>query len=232
MTVATVTAPDVVQLMPSTSKSASTTLRSLYPRAARAFLHRDICLTHSLVTTAFALLTMAPTAHDALHEQRRKWEILRITLEVTVYATPPEDSAAIPAPLRSNAMQSGPSLITSQHKRSLELFTPASALKPDASFLPAPVLVTLAAASVRVHAPDVGRLMVEEWLARRDQTLYGTIDQGEDGYEKVIDVYCTNVLPALDEWEYAAEFLQYESELGRSSKEVRLYLFRIRTRTS
>jgi hypothetical protein len=221
MAVATMTMTETAESVPSTSKSAATILRSLYPRAARAFLHRDISLTHSLITSAFSLLLPPPSIHDVLHDHRRKWEILRITLEVTLYASPPEDTASIPASLRSNAMLSGASLATSLHIRSLALFTPGTIPRPDAAFLPAPVLVTLAAASVKVNAPDVGRLIIEDWLARRGQDIYATVDHEEDGYEKVLDVYCTGVLPALEEWEYAAEFLQYESELDPSSKEVR-----------
>src|SRR5258708_23942383 len=63
----------------------ATTLRPLYTRAVRAFLHRDIALTHSLLTSAFALITPPSTpAPDSLFEHPRKWGVLRITLNVTV----------------------------------------------------------------------------------------------------------------------------------------------------
>ena len=47
--------------------------------------------------------------------------------------------------------------------------------------------------------------------------------EGREGYENVLDVYCTNVLPALEEWDYAKDFLQYETELDASRREVRLF---------
>ncbi|KAI0267802.1 hypothetical protein BC834DRAFT_58906 [Gloeopeniophorella convolvens] len=82
-------------------------LRPLYARAARAFLHHDIALTHSLLASAFALLPPPPTAAapDPLAEHRRKWDVLRITLEATVYAAPPPPGG-VPAPLRANALLS------------------------------------------------------------------------------------------------------------------------------
>ncbi|KAI0312781.1 hypothetical protein OF83DRAFT_1144335 [Amylostereum chailletii] len=212
-TITTAAAAHAMSVPPKTpaSKSTSTTLRTLYTRAAHAFLHRDISLTHTLISSAFTLLPPPDIAQDSLNKYRRKWDILRITLETTVYTAPPEDAASIPAPLRSNAMLSSASLITSLHARSVQLFTPSS--KPDAAFLPAVVLVTLATASVRVNSASVGRSLVEEWLARRGQR------EDEDGYEKVLEVYCLSVLPALDEWDYAREFLGYETELKATRKE-------------
>ncbi len=104
----------------------ATTLRPLYTRAVRAFLHRDIVLTHSLLTSAFALITPPSTpAPDSLSEHRRKWDVLRITLDVTVYTSPPPDSATIPTALRSIALLSAAALLTSLHTRSLRLFAPA-----------------------------------------------------------------------------------------------------------
>lgn len=136
-----------------------------------------------------------------------------------MYTAPPEDSASIPAPLRSNAMLSGASLISTLHARSVQFFTPYSLSNHDAAYLPGPVVVTLATASVKVNAPAVGRSIVEEWLARRGQVVSPGAP-GDEGYEKVLDVYCTSILPALDEWEYAAEFLHYESEMDREVKQV------------
>ena len=43
----------------------------------------------------------------------------------------------------------------------------------------------------------------------------------EDGYEKVLEVYILNILPALGEWAYARQFLEYETELPVESREVR-----------
>ncbi|KAI0052290.1 hypothetical protein FA95DRAFT_1466061, partial [Auriscalpium vulgare] len=185
------------------------TLRTLYTRAARAFLHRDIPLTHTLIVSAFALLPPPAHPHDtALSVHRRKWDVLRITTEVTVYTSPPGDSAGMPAALRTNAMLSGSALVQSMHARSLALFTPRGAR--DAAYVPAELAVTLALASIKVDAPLVGRALVEDWLARRGQWQE---PQGVEGYEKVLDVFCLSILPLLEEWDYAREFLQYETEL-------------------
>lgn len=215
------------QLQPSTVN----TLRSLYTRAARAFLHRDVPLTHSLVTDAFCLISPPPSSstehfrtgstRDVLAVQRRKWDILRITLEVTVYSSPPGDTASIPPALRSNAMMSSSSFISVLHTRSLQLFTPDGAERQDAVWLPSQVLVTLVLTSLKTDCAVVGRQMVEQWLVRRgclSTSITGPAE--EDGYEKVLEVYCLNVLPALEEWEYAVEFLEYERELASERKQV------------
>ena len=140
----------------------ATTLRPLYTRAVRAFLHRDIVLTHSLLTSAFALITPPSTpAPDSLSEHRRKWDVLRITLDVTVYTSPPPDSATIPTALRSNTLLSAAALLTSLHTRSLRLFAPADGpATPNSAFLPAQVLVTLALSSVKVGCPAASRGIV------------------------------------------------------------------------
>lgn len=197
------------------------TLRPLYTRAARAFLSRDIVLTHSLLSSAFALifppLTPAP---DSLTEHRRKWDVLRITLEVTVYTAPPADTASIPAALRSNALLSAAALLASLHARSLRLFVPADGPAPNSAFLPPQVLVTLALSSAKIGCPAAGRGIIEEWLACRTPTTTAT---AEDGYEKVLEVYLLSILPTLGEWAYAKQFIGYESDLPVQSREVRHY---------
>ena len=140
-----------------------------------------------------------------------------------VYTSPPEDSASIPAPLRSNAMLSGASLISTLHARSVQFFTPFDVQNHDAAYLPGPVVVTLATASLKVNAPGVGKGIVEEWLARRGHVV-SPESTGDEGYDKVLEVYCTSILPALDEWEYAAEFLHYETEMDPDPKQVCLLL--------
>ena len=122
---------------PQQNTATAATLRPLYVRAVRAFLHRDIVLTHSLLTSAFALITPPLTGSpDSLSEHRRKWDVLRITLDVTVYTTPPADAAIIPAALRSNALLSGAALVASLHSRSIRLFAPPDAPTPNPAFLP------------------------------------------------------------------------------------------------
>jgi hypothetical protein len=216
--VATTTAALPLLASPNSPKQQNTvaTLRPLYARAARAFLHHDIVLTHSLLTSAFALLTPPTTSlPDSISEHRRKWDVLRITLEVTVYTAPPADTTRVPATLRSNALLSGAALLATFHSRSVRLFAPADSPTLNPAYLPAQVLVALALSSAKIGCPTAGRGIIEEWLACRFPAA-----APEDGYEKVLEVYCLSILPALGEWTYAREFLQYETELPAQSREV------------
>ncbi|KIJ39797.1 hypothetical protein M422DRAFT_49502 [Sphaerobolus stellatus SS14] len=60
----------------------------------------------------------------------------------------------------------------------------------------------------------------EGWLGHRNQAGYDVFKDPKrlakeaEGYEKVLEVYCLHVLPRLDDWEYAREFLRYENELA------------------
>ncbi|KAF8896160.1 hypothetical protein BD779DRAFT_1433639 [Infundibulicybe gibba] len=191
-----------------TDINTSATLRTLYSRAARAFLHRDITLTYTLLESAFSLLH-PPAVSDHLGDHRRKWDILRITLETTTYSSPPDIQTALPPPLRTQLLESPHTIITTCHKRSLALFTPGTALPhAAAAYLPPQVLVTLVYSSLKLGCADIGRTMIEEWLARRDAG-----DPAGEGYAKVLELYTLQVLPELQEWEYAKEFLEYEAEL-------------------
>ncbi|KAI0682658.1 hypothetical protein C8T65DRAFT_687261 [Cerioporus squamosus] len=200
---------------PSPSSSAAATLRSLYPRAARAFLQRDVSLTHSLLISAFSLIhppASLATVNDALASQRRKWEILRITFETTLYASPPsQDPETLPPSLRANLMLTPEPLMTTLHSRSLHLFTPSDPpQKPTSAFLPGQILVTLVLASLKLDCLEVGRGMIEDWLARHGQET----DVGDpSAYAKVLELYCLHLLPRLQDWEYAEDFLTYEREL-------------------
>lgn len=60
--------------------------------------------------------------------------------------------------------------------------------------------------------------MIEDWLAKRGQ--FSEYNSDIEGYEKVLDIYCLHVLPRLEEWDYAKEFLQYESELPHGNRNV------------
>ena len=60
--------------------------------------------------------------------------------------------------------------------------------------------------------------MIEEWLARRGE---GGSDDSPEGYEKVLEVYALHILPRLEDWDGASEFLRYESELSSASKQAR-----------
>ncbi|KAG2339667.1 hypothetical protein BDR05DRAFT_938733 [Suillus weaverae] len=204
------------------SSSTEATLQSLYNRAARAFLHRDVAITFTLLSAAFALLPppLAPSP-DPLDVHRRKWDILRITLETTVFSSTP-DVADLPRPLRESLLLSPQLFISTSHARSLTLFTPSSLYrKPSSAFLPHQVLVTLVASSIKIDCPIVGREMTEDWLSKRGQ--YDFIPSTGEPYHKVLELYCLHVLPRLGEWEYVKEFLSYENELS-SDKRRELHL--------
>ncbi|TFY74273.1 hypothetical protein EWM64_g9739 [Hericium alpestre] len=206
----------------STSTSIAATLRSLYSRAARAFLHRDVSLTYSLLGSAFALIPPpARGSDDGFADHRRKWDILRITLEVTVYTAPLEDASSLPPALRSNATLSSASLVTGMYTRSVQFFQPNSTSSYQRVWVPWQVIVTLVLASVKTGCPDIGKGMVEEWLSRRGSDTSEGSGQADDaeGYEKILETYCLNVLPALEEWDYASDFLEYENELDIQTKE-------------
>ncbi|KAI6042569.1 hypothetical protein EDC04DRAFT_2866757 [Pisolithus marmoratus] len=192
-------------------------LQSLYNPAARAFLHHDPVVAENLIASAFAIL-QPPTipAPDSLDSHRRKWDILRITLETTLYTSPP-DRDALPPALRETLTLSPQLFVSTAHARSLSLFTPSSLpRRPSSAFLPHQVLITLAASSLKVNCPAVGRDIVEDWLANRGQ--YDYIPSTREAYEKVLELYCLHILPALQEWEYSMEFLQYEVELPHETR--------------
>ncbi|KAF8525783.1 hypothetical protein BU17DRAFT_40924 [Hysterangium stoloniferum] len=228
MTVSSTT-PKTSKLPVSTRKStknAVATLRSLYPRAARAFLQRDVALTHSLLLSAFSNLQPPLTSTlDPLSFHRRKWDILRITLETTLY-TSGQASKSLPGSLQTILMLSPPSIIATMHGRSIQLFTPANRERPSSEFLPSQILLALALASVKLECVQVGREIVEDWLTRRSQTGYEgfkherQVAEELEGYEKVLEVYCLHILPRLNDWEYAREFLRYENELGEDRRMV------------
>lgn len=227
-------APMLASTSTATPSTVAPTLRSLYPRAARALLQRDVALAHSLISSAFSLLNPPQyLALDSLDTYRRKWDILRVTLETTVYVSPPKssDPDALPAPLRSNIMMSGPSLIATLHTRSVRLFTPTlSGHKPKSAYLPAQILITLVLSSLKLECPDVGRNMIEDWLAQRE--VVDHIRNDLEGYEKVLDLFCLHVLPRLHDWEYASDFLEYESVLASTTRTVRsLSTFRLISNT-
>ncbi|KAJ3497080.1 hypothetical protein NLJ89_g10396 [Agrocybe chaxingu] len=205
--------------------STGATLRSLYSRATRAFVLKDMPTTYSLIQSAFSILK-PPTANpDSLSEYRRKWDILRITFESTVYATPAASSESLPESLRASLAEPPQALVTSIYNRSLSLFTPSNGTTfkntVNAAFLPGAVLTTLVYCSIKLDAPDVGRVMIEDWLARREPRYSLDVQEEAEGngYEKVLELYCLHILPKVEQWEYAKEFLEYESELPVQQRE-------------
>ncbi|KAF8631371.1 hypothetical protein AX15_002427 [Amanita polypyramis BW_CC] len=201
------------------------TLRSLYSRTTRAFVHRDIGLTYSLLHSAFSVLHPPALYPDPLAECRRKWDILRITFETVVYLSPPAPQKALPDELRKMLLESPPAFLKSMYTRSLVLFTPTDGPTQkgavNVAYLPVQVLLTLVYSSVKVNSHDSGRYIIEEWLARRDPLLpvdSAAVPEG-DGYERVLELYCLHILPNLEQWDYAREFLEYETELPDAVRE-------------
>ena len=217
--------PQSIALKASGSTSTLPTLRSLYNRAAKAFVLRDIPLTHSLIQSAFGLLLPPPNSPDSLEEQRKKWDILRITFESTIYLSPPSDP--LPDALKAHLVDSASpqALASTTYNRSLTLFTPTTPGQKgvlSAAFLPTQVLTTLIFFTLKINAPDIGRVMIEDWLARREPTYGNDADGQLTAYEKVLELYCLHILPKLEEWDYAKEFLHYETELPLARREVML----------
>ena len=68
--------------------------------------------------------------------------------------------------------------------------------------------------------------MIEDWLARRGQ-FDDSLEDGE-GYEKVLDIYSLHVLPRLEQWDYAREFLQYENQLPLERRKVGCLYFQLK----
>ena len=121
-------------------------------------------------------------------------------------------------------MGSPQALATSIYFRYLDLFTPSneslSKTTLSAAYLPCQVLSTLVYCTLKIDAPDVSRLVIEDWLARREP--YYSLYPPEEGYEKALELYTLHILPKLEQWEYAKEFLEYERELISQRREVKL----------
>lgn len=222
-------------------------VKSLYGPAARAFVRRDVALTQTLLEAAFATLDSHPsqvtTAHDPMANLRRKWDLLRITLETTVYTSTSSTSTAVSsadapismeklAPPLNAILSLQPSmLIDSLLERSLKLWAPDGS-PASVSYLPVSIISALVFAALKVDCADAGRNLIETWLSQRAEaaatpqapTLH-LIDLSIEGYEKILDVYCLQVLPRLGEWEYAMEFLKYEPELSVDKRKVRCLVF-------
>lgn len=218
------------------------TLKPLYPPAARAFLRREVGLTQSLIDAAFLILNAHPpnSSPDPYAVLRRKWDLLRITLETTMYSsiTGENHPDALPANLRSNLTISPSELVQTLHTRSIHLhspkYTPDTPSSPQ--FLPLQILMALVFASLKLDCPELGKNMVEQWLNHRADAPSGPSaplydgssppapDPTEDMYERLIEAYCLQILPRLGEWDYAMEFLKYEPELAREKKKVSLHI--------
>ena len=121
-------------------------------------------------------------------------------------------------------MESPQALATSIYSRSLALFTPSnddglSKTASSAAYLPYQVISTLVYCTLKIDAPDIGRVVIEDWLARREPH-YSPEDLEGDGYAKTLELYTLHILPKLEQWDYAKEFLEYENELTSQRREV------------
>ncbi|KAJ6624037.1 hypothetical protein B0H10DRAFT_2008236 [Mycena sp. CBHHK59/15] len=213
-----------VPLAPSSPQpSAIATLRTLYNRAARGFLHREVALVHSLLESAFALLhPPQPADHpDELAPHRSKWDILRITLETTIYASPPSDE--LPERLRELLTQPSHGL---SHRHT----TAHSASSPRE---PHPKRLRSSRLLLKLDAPDAGRVIIEDWLASRHYSPFSAVSAEEEriNYSKVVEAYCVYILPKLEQWEYAKEFLEYESELSSDAREPQVLVTSLHAQT-
>jgi len=73
--------------------------------------------------------------------------------------------------------------------------------------------------------PDVGRMIIEDWLSRRDPQDDGV--RNRDAYDKVLELYILHILPKIGQWDYAKEFLEYESELPAARRDVCSFFIRV-----
>ncbi|KAG1858318.1 hypothetical protein C8R48DRAFT_716032, partial [Suillus tomentosus] len=170
------------------TKSSSTTeamLQSLYNRAARAFLHRDVTITFTLLSAAFALLPppLAPS-FDPLDVHRRKTAIFSST----------PDLVDLSQPLRVSL-----------------LLSPQSFISNLSAFLPHQVVIPLIESSIKIDSSNIGHEITEDGLSKRGQ--YDFVPSTGEPCHKVLELYCLHVLPRLCEWEYAKEILSYKNEL-------------------
>jgi len=87
--------------------------------------------------------------------------------------------------------------------------------------------------SLRHGDPKVAQLKVEEWLASvpppypmqsseiNDLTNgENNSSDGKDFYGKVLELYCTSLLPRNEEWDFAKEFIQLNEYLSPQRKQV------------
>jgi len=169
---------------------ADSTLRSLYPRAARAFVQKDWHLTASLIDSVFPLLNT--------DDQKRKWEMLRITFETTIYSS---STSTLPPSWQHISSLSPQDLLNSLYSRSLSLFS---------NKLPSQILVNLVLASLKLDSPLNGKAMIQDWLPNQ------SIHDAE--YDKVIDLYCLHVLPRLDQYDLARQFIRSNSQITKQRK--------------
>jgi len=231
------------QSLVSKPEAKKATLRALYEQAKHAFLQRDLILANELLTRAFLQLGPPPPSQgehsppdiDSLDSQRRKWDILRITLHTTLYTSQPSDprlnSASSPSGSNFNPASLSPyQFLQGLHSQSLSLFNPTNTL-PSIKKVPDQVVLLLVVSAVKLGEVHLAKEWVEDWLVRRDVSggVSSISSTGESttptSYERIVDVYILHVLPRLGLWDEATEFMRYESEMGEGTKEVSVGFF-------
>lgn len=214
------------------------TLRVLYERAKHAFLQRDLLVANELLTQAFSqlgppTLSYGPSAEtdaDSLDSQRRKWDILRITLHTTLYTLQSSDQRltstnSTPASHFTQASLPPYQFLQGLHSQSLTLFNPQNTL-PSIGKVPDQVVLLLVVSAVKLGEVQLAKEWVEDWLVRRDTSGMSSNTTTTEGvatptsYERIVDVYILHVLPRLGLWDDATEFMRYESEMNEVAKEV------------
>ncbi|PVG04299.1 hypothetical protein CPB86DRAFT_722082 [Serendipita vermifera] len=222
----------------SSSKSSSSlkaTLRILYDQAKHAFLQKDLSLANKYVSQAFTMLTPpSPSTSDptevvldVLDSHRRKWEILNITLQTTLYTLRPSEARLT----SGQASTSSPTLDTAVppysflqrlHAHSLTLFTPKG-ISSSITYVPDQVVLLLVVSAVKLDEIRLAKEWVEDWLVRRNMTSASLSPEGDStpvsSYERIVDVYILHILPRLGLWDDAREFLRYESEMSEEAKQ-------------
>ena len=157
--------------------------------------------------------TLVASLVDGLSSHRRKWDILRITLAITLYSSTPSKSLK----RENNQLQLSPTdFVHSLRTRSLRLFTPQS-LSPSAGYVPPQVILLLAVSALKFDVVTLAREFIEDWLTKRGQDA--SLEDAT-AYEKIIEVYSLHILARLGAWEDAREFMRYEEELPEEVKQV------------
>jgi len=224
-------------------KTLKVTLRNLYEKAKHAFLQRDLLGAERSLTLAFAQLPPPPPLSlnsnidkrdpDGLDSQRRKWDVLRITLWTTLFMSKDTSSSSLEkktnCPIHLGPIQ----FLEKLYSNSLQLFTPSSSTDPSSNdaggivHVPDQVVFLLVVSALKLDQVRLAKEWIEDWLVRRDPTVPQTTTTTTDrnvkemtSYEKVVDVYVLHVLPRLGLWDDATEFLRYEAEMNEYTKQV------------
>jgi hypothetical protein len=231
----------------SDDRTLKVTLRNLYEKAKHAFLQRDLLGAERSLTLAFAQLPPPPLSlnsntdkrdPDGLDSQRRKWDVLRITLWTTLFMSKDTSSSSLEkktnCPIHLGPIQ----FLEKLYSNSIRLFTPSSSTDPSSNdaggivHVPDQVVFLLVVSALKLDQVRLAKEWIEDWLVRRDPTVPPTTTTTTDGnvkemtsYEKVVDVYVLHVLPRLGLWDDATEFLRYEAEMNEYTKQVIFYPF-------